>query len=140
MMHYVRAFFVCVCVLLSTAAAADTVTYVYDALGRIVRATYASGAVIEYSYDAAGNRTEVSQAAPIGSIEATPSTIASGQSSALTWQSTFADSASIDQGLGAVPVDSTTPISVSPAATTTYTLTLTGAGGVRTRQATVTVP
>lgn len=31
----------------------------YDALGRLTRVTYASGAVVLYSYDAAGNRTTV---------------------------------------------------------------------------------
>jgi YD repeat-containing protein len=45
-------------------ARAETVQYTYDALGRIVTVTYGSGAVITYTYDAAGNRTEVVQTSP----------------------------------------------------------------------------
>lgn len=125
--------------MLASAANADTVAYEYDALGRVVRVTYGTGAVIDYEYDAAGNRTEVTQAAPIGTFAATPTTISSGQSSALSWQSSFATTASIDQGIGSVSVDSASPLSVSPASTTTYTLTLTGGGGVTTKQVIVTV-
>ena len=36
--------------------AQDTVSYTYDALGRLTSVTYSSGTVITYSYDAAGNR------------------------------------------------------------------------------------
>ena len=32
-----------------------TVTYTYDALNRVLSATYSDGRVIQYSYDAAGN-------------------------------------------------------------------------------------
>ena len=45
---------------LGTAAQAGPITYVYDQLGRLKRVTYSSGAVIEYSYDANGNRTAYS--------------------------------------------------------------------------------
>jgi len=38
-------------------APAASVTYTYDALGRLATATYSTGAVITYVYDAAGNRT-----------------------------------------------------------------------------------
>lgn len=34
----------------------------YDVLGRLIRVTYANGAVVQYSYDAAGNRTTVESA------------------------------------------------------------------------------
>ena len=43
--------------LTSTAAVAGSVTYTYDAQGRVVTATYSDGTVITYTYDAAGNRT-----------------------------------------------------------------------------------
>ena len=46
--------------LLGTAAQAGPITYVYDQLGRLKRVTYPSGAIIEYSYDANGNRTAYS--------------------------------------------------------------------------------
>lgn len=39
------------------AADAATVTYAYDALGRLVSATYSTGYTVVYTYDANGNRT-----------------------------------------------------------------------------------
>ena len=42
-----------------SAAGAATITYTYDALGRIVSETYDTGISITYSYDAAGNRAQV---------------------------------------------------------------------------------
>ena len=46
-------------VLLATAdsVTAGSVSYEYDALGRLERIVYDDGTVIEYVYDAAGNRT-----------------------------------------------------------------------------------
>lgn len=43
--------------LLSGALQAGSVSYTYDSLGRLSKATYANGVVITYVYDAAGNRT-----------------------------------------------------------------------------------
>lgn len=43
--------------LLSGASQAGSVSYIYDSLGRLSKATYASGVVITYVYDASGNRT-----------------------------------------------------------------------------------
>lgn len=45
-------------------AVAQSITYQYDELGRLKKATYGSGAVTEYTYDAAGNRTLVNTSAP----------------------------------------------------------------------------
>lgn len=39
-------------------AFAGSVTYEYDNLGRVTKATYSNGVVITYTYDAAGNRTQ----------------------------------------------------------------------------------
>ena len=39
-------------------AANGSVTYTYDALGRVISATYDTGVTIAYSYDANGNRTQ----------------------------------------------------------------------------------
>lgn len=41
------------------AAFADTVTYEYDALGRLKKVTHSAGSAITYTLDPAGNRTEV---------------------------------------------------------------------------------
>lgn len=41
-------------------AAAETTTYAYDAAGRLIGAVDASGKVVSYRYDNAGNRTQVS--------------------------------------------------------------------------------
>lgn len=38
-------------------ASAGSVAYTYDALGRVIQASYSTGVVIAYVYDAAGNRT-----------------------------------------------------------------------------------
>ena len=44
-------------VLLSSNALAGSVSYTYDTLGRLAKATYSTGMVIIYTYDAAGNRS-----------------------------------------------------------------------------------
>ena len=41
----------------SVPALAGSVLYEYDALGRLERIVYDDGTVIEFTYDAAGNRT-----------------------------------------------------------------------------------
>lgn len=38
-------------------SSAGSVSYEYDALGRLERIVYDDGTVIEFTYDAAGNRT-----------------------------------------------------------------------------------
>ena len=43
--------------LTSPAVATDTVTYTYDALGRVISVSHSTGTTIYYSYDPAGNRT-----------------------------------------------------------------------------------
>lgn len=43
----------------SLAAAQETVTYGYDALGRVAWVTYGNGQTIRYDYDPAGNRLAV---------------------------------------------------------------------------------
>lgn len=128
--------------LVARTASAETVSYTYDELGRVKTATYGNGQVITYAYDAAGNRTTLNQTQPTaltGALSASPAAISVGGSSTLTWSSLNATGASISNGVGAVtPVAGGTVI-VTPAATTTYTLTLTGSGGPITRQATVVV-
>ena len=124
-------------------AFAQNVTYTYDALGRISTVTYPNGATITYTYDPAGNRTQVVQVAgtpaPSGTFTANPTSISPGGSSTLSWTSSNATSATIDNGVGSVTPVAGGSVQVSPTTTTTYTLTLTGVGGQTTLQATVTV-
>lgn len=123
-------------------AHADTATYTYDALGRVVGVTYSDGSSIAYTYDAAGNRTQVVQAnpaAPAATFSANPTSIAPGASSTLSWTSSNATSLTIDNGVGAVTPVGGGSVNVSPATTTTYTATISGPGGATVRQATVTV-
>ena len=61
------------------------------------------------------------------SFTASPVIVAPGQSSTLSWTTAGATSASIDNGVGAVPVNGS--VIVSPVQGTRYTLTVTGPGG-----------
>lgn len=71
-------------------------------------------------------------------FSASPTSIVRGNSSTLSWATTNATIVTIDNGVGAVPVDGT--YSVSPLDTTTYTLTATDAKNQRkTCTATITV-
>jgi hypothetical protein len=63
-----------------------------------------------------------STSAPTVSMSSSLSSIQTGASSTLTWTSANATTASIDQGIGPVPVNGST--TVSPTPTTTYTTTL----------------
>ncbi|OGC84991.1 hypothetical protein A3F55_01215 [Candidatus Adlerbacteria bacterium RIFCSPHIGHO2_12_FULL_53_18] len=76
---------------------------------------------------------------PTCTLSASPSSIASGQSATLSWTTTNATSASINNGVGAVTPTAGGTKSVSPATTTTYTMTATGAGGSATCNTSVTV-
>ena len=76
-------------------------------------------------------------APPTVTLDASKTTITNGDSTALTWTSTNADTCSIAPGIGSVAVNGTMPVSLTE--TTTYTITATGPGGVATAQVTVTV-
>jgi RHS repeat-associated protein len=76
-------------------------------------------------------------AAPTVSISANPTFIKKGQTATLTWESTIADFANINHGVGSVPPTGST--AVSPPVTTTYTITVIGSGGTATAQTTVVV-
>jgi probable HAF family extracellular repeat protein len=73
--------------------------------------------------------------APTASLSANPGTISKGESTTLTWQTSNATDVSID-GVG---VQLNGSESVTPADSTTYTLTAKGAGGTQTATAMVTV-
>ncbi|MGD9578485.1 MAG: FG-GAP-like repeat-containing protein, partial [Syntrophorhabdus sp.] len=74
---------------------------------------------------------------PSITLGAQPQAIQAGQSANLTWTTTYANSVTIDNGIGFVPLDGS--ITVSPTQTTTYVLSATGPGGTSTTSATITV-
>ena len=73
----------------------------------------------------------------IDSFSLSPTAFKRGECTTLSWSSTFATSASINQGIGAVSVDGSTVN--CPTNTTTYTLTISGNGLSATATATATV-
>jgi hypothetical protein len=81
--------------------------------------------------------TATTAATQITQFYANPASITAGSSTTLIWVTTNATSVSISGGVGSVATSGST--TVSPATTTTYTLTATGASGTVTQQATVTV-
>jgi peptidoglycan-associated lipoprotein len=76
-------------------------------------------------------------AQPTVSINASPSTIAPGGTTTLTWTSTDATDLQIAPGVGKVVAQGSTP--VNPTESTTYTITATGPGGSATASTSVTV-
>ena len=75
-------------------------------------------------------------AAPTASLSANPNTVQKGQSTTLSWETSNATDVSID-GVGAVQPSGSQQ--VTPADSTTYTLTAKGAGGSQSATARVTV-
>ena len=73
----------------------------------------------------------------IASFTATPSSVTAGQSATLSWTVSGASSIAIDNGVG--DVSTLTSRTVSPAQTTTYTLTATNTSGNSVARVTVTV-
>ncbi|MGH9419349.1 MAG: hypothetical protein ACRD3J_05185, partial [Thermoanaerobaculia bacterium] len=76
-------------------------------------------------------------ASPSATFGAAPSTIHAGQQATLSWVTTNAASVLIDQGVGTQPLSGA--VTVSPSATTTYTLTAMNGGQSTTASTTVTV-
>lgn len=76
-------------------------------------------------------------AAPTATISASPTTVRKGQCSTLLWSATNATSATLNHGIG--PVASSGARQVCPESTSAYLLTATGAGGVASEVATVSV-
>jgi OOP family OmpA-OmpF porin len=75
--------------------------------------------------------------APVVSLSANPAAIVEGKCATLTWSSSNATGATIDQGVG--KVDPSGSKQVCPKVTTPYTLNVAGEGGSRTAATTVTV-
>lgn len=78
-----------------------------------------------------------SKTAAIKSFTATPSEVTNGDPVTLTWETTDAESLSIDGGVG--DVTGKTSVTVTPSDSVTYTLTATSSGGSATKTAAVTV-
>lgn len=74
---------------------------------------------------------------PTVSISASPAEIVIGESAQLSWNSSGGQSAFIDNGVGLVALKGTA--TVTPANTTSYTISVTGQGGSASAEATVTV-
>ena len=75
---------------------------------------------------------------PVGSLIASPDVLDKPGRGILTWMGSNASSASIDNGIGAVPVDGGT-LSVAIDTSVTYTLTLANRMGIRNYKATIKV-
>jgi RHS repeat-associated protein len=76
-------------------------------------------------------------APPSISLDVNPSGILLGNVATLTWSTTLADTVTIDNGVGDVPVNGS--VELEPIITTTYTATATGLGGTVSENATITV-
>jgi phospholipase C len=74
----------------------------------------------------------------MATLTASPSQITVGQTATLSWTTTNATSAQIDNGVGTVQTGSGS-VTVTPTQTTTYTITATGSNGQATAQASVSV-
>ena len=70
--------------LVALPAAAATVSYGYDNLGRLTSATYVDGTVIQYQYDAAGNRTvySVTRSTAAGTLQLSAASYSVGEGGA----------------------------------------------------------
>lgn len=75
--------------------------------------------------------------APTVNLSASPSSVHPGDTVTLSWSSTNATDLSIDNGVGKVAPQGSTP--VNPRVSTTYTITATGPGGTQTASASVSV-
>ncbi len=82
--------------------------------------------------------TPAPQPVQIMSFSASPSSIEDGQSTTLQWTTANADAVSIDNGIDKVAVNGHT-LPISPTATTIYTLTAQGPGGIQQKSVTVAV-
>ena len=91
----------------------------------------------EWSAKAHGSVTVVASQAPSVTFNASPTTIRKGESSTLSWNVSYAESISINQGIGTV--DSSGSVEVTPEANTTYELTATSGSSTATATVAVTV-
>lgn len=115
-------------------------SYVVIGIGRAYKAGSSYGWYWTIDLGTVKDLTISPGAAPPPSIayfSAVPSTITPGASTTLSWSVLGATTVTLDNGVG--DVSSTTFKAVSPAATTTYTLTAANSGGTVTAKTTVTL-
>lgn len=128
----------------STNAATLTIDHGIGSVPPTGSITVTPGATTTYTITATGpggaataSTTVSVLQAPRVSLSAQPQTIIEGDSATLTWSSSHAYSAYLDNAIGVVPVNGS--LSVTPSSTTTYTMTVQGAGGIASASTTVTV-
>lgn len=119
--------------LLCLCAWASADTYSYDKLNRLTSVTYANGDSKTYSYDAAGNvanvvTVNVSNPPPVCNLAANPASITSGGSSTLTATCNGSPTAYVWTG-GTCAGTTAVSCTVTPTATTPYTVAGTNLGG-----------
>lgn len=93
---------------------------------------FGGGASLSYTFTPAPANKPV-----ILSFAASPPAVSAGGSSVLSWSTSNGETLTLDPG--GVDVTGRTSYTVSPSATTTYTLTATSAGGTRTRKVNVAI-
>ena len=76
---------------------------------------------------------------PTCALTASASSITAGASAKLSWSTSEVSSATIDNGIGAIALNTSGTTAISPSSSTTYTLTATGPGGQVKCSAAVTV-
>jgi hypothetical protein len=94
---------------------------------RVTRTGGPSPVIAAVFLDPASASTPPPPCHPRSTLAADPSAVTAGQSATLTWTATNAASISIDQGIGAVAATGSRV--VTPAATTTYTITAVNTAG-----------
>ncbi len=120
---------------------AATVTGTSAAAVTFTTPTHAAG-VVNVTLTTAGGSATVNGGytyvlLPAIAFTASPSAIAAGQSSTLSWTVTNANTVLIDQGIGARSLSGS--VAVSPGVTTTYTLSASNADGTALAQTTVSI-
>jgi autotransporter-associated beta strand protein len=113
-------------------------THTLDIGSHVIQARYNGNDILAESTSPELTQSILATAPPPAvTFDAVPAIVMAGQSSILVWTTTFATAVTIDNDLGAQALSGS--LMVHPAATTTYMLTATGAGGTTVRTLTITV-
>jgi peptidoglycan-associated lipoprotein len=106
-------------------------------LGLVALAALASGCKKQVASRPPTEAAPQPTAQPTVTLNASPTSVKSGDTVTLSWTSTNATDLDIEPGVGKVVAQGTTP--VNPTQSTTFTITATGPGGTATADARVTV-